>query len=63
VSDEFTVKLAPVDADSLLAALEWALNHPDLEMGPGLHRSGAERAGRKIESVADLHRRGIDTDA
>lgn len=54
-----TIKLRPVDADSLLAALEWAVNHPDLNMGPGLHREGAIEAGRRIEAVADLYRRGI----
>lgn len=54
-----TVHLRAVDADSLLAALEWAVNHPDLEMGPGLHVAGAVEAGRRIEAVADLHRRGV----
>lgn len=53
------VELRPVDADSLLAALEWAVNHPDLNMGPGLHRGGAIEAGRRIEAVADLHRLGV----
>lgn len=55
-----SVELRPVDADSLLAALEWAVNHPDLDMGSGLHREGAIEAGRRIESVADLHRFGVD---
>ncbi len=57
--DDFNVRLSHADADHILAALEWAHNHPDLDLGPGLHRTGVERAGRKIESVADLARRGI----
>ena len=61
MSDDFPVKLNHADADHLLAAVEWAVNHPDLDLGPGLHSSGVERAARKIEAVADLERRGIDT--
>lgn len=53
------VELRQVDADSLLAVLEWAVDHPDLDMGPGLRVDGAVEAGRRIEAVADLHRRGI----
>jgi hypothetical protein len=59
MSDEMLVRLAPVDADHLLALAEWALNHPDLDLGPGLHAHGAEAAARRIEAVADLYRRGI----
>lgn len=57
-----TVKLRPQDADAILALAEWVLNHPELNMGPGLHPHGAEEACRRIESVADLHRRGIQPD-
>jgi hypothetical protein len=70
---EFNVKLSLGDADHILAALEWALSQPflivcecgerhqrKLDLGPGLRESGVERAGRKIEAVADLARQGIN---
>lgn len=56
---DMTVCLRLQDADAILAMAEWALNRPDLEMGPGLHRWNAEEACRRIEAVADLARRGI----
>ncbi len=56
---EVSVCLRPVDCDAILAALEWAHNHEDLDLGPGLHRRNVEEAGRRIEAVADLARQGI----
>jgi hypothetical protein len=47
------------DADAILAIAEWALNRPDLDMGPGLYRHNAEEACRRIESVAAIERRGL----
>ncbi len=55
-----TVQLRPVDCDAILAALEAALN-AGLNFGPGLHTRNVEEAGRRIEAVADLARRGIST--
>jgi hypothetical protein len=61
------VHLRPVDADAILAALEWALNHDDMQgqtldeyIGSGLHRRNVEEAGRRIESVAALALRGVE---
>lgn len=56
---EFAVRLTERDADHLLAAIEWALNRGDLELGPGLRPAVLEEAARKIEAVADLARRGV----
>lgn len=67
------VELRPQDADAILAMAEWALSRPvvvccpecghtsrqTLEIGPGLSAAMAEEACRRIESVADLHRRGV----
>ena len=65
---EFPVSLSPQDADHLLAAVEWALNHMcgaanevtlDEYLRPGLQRWAVEEAARKIEAVFDLARQGI----
>lgn len=67
------VSLRPQDADAILALAEWALSRPvvvccpecgytsrqTLDMGPGLHAAMAEEACRRIESVAEMHRRGL----
>lgn len=58
---EFAVRLTARDADHILALAEWALAQPALALGPGLRKPLAEEAVRKIESVADLARRGVDT--
>jgi hypothetical protein len=57
---DLTVELRFIDADALLALAEWALNHPDLDLGPGLHRRNAEEAARRIESQAAMARRGFN---
>lgn len=54
----FPVELRPQDADAILAALEAALN-AELDFGPGIRSHNVEEAGRRIEAVADLARRGI----
>jgi hypothetical protein len=70
---DMTVGLRFRDADALLALAEWALSRPvvvccsecghtarqTLDMGPGLTADHAEEAARRIESVADMARRGI----
>lgn len=60
-SEGFPVMLRQQDTDAILAALEWALNQedPELELGPGIHRSMVVEAGRRIESAAEMDRRGI----
>lgn len=63
VSDErgFSVALTLADCDHLLAAIECVLNQDDggkAALGVGLQPHALEASARKIESVADLHRRG-----
>lgn len=69
MGETMVVRLREVDADSILAALEWALNNerPDESgqtldgfLAPGLYRRGVEEAARRIESVAALRRQGIE---
>lgn len=57
----FNVRLTHQDADHLLAAIEWALNAEGLVLGPGLHWQKVHEAASKIEAVADLERRGVNT--
>lgn len=58
---EIVIGLRHRDADALLALSEWALSHPDLDMGPGLSAQLAEVAARRIEAQAEMVRKGIDT--
>lgn len=67
---DVAVVLSEQDADCLLATAEWALNHecgvlnevPLAEFVRQIGgRAAVERAARKIESVLDLKRQGIDT--
>ena len=66
----FPVYLRQQDADHLLAAVEWALAQPNLDLGPGLRKDLVEEAARRVERVFDLLRRfgapngdniGVDT--
>jgi hypothetical protein len=61
MTDDFDMQvgLRLVDADALLACVEWALNREELNLGPGIHPRNVEEAARRIESVADMARREI----
>lgn len=65
MADEIAVKLTLADADHLLAAVECVLNQDDggkAALGIGLKPYALEQAARKIEAVAELARRGVQTD-
>jgi uncharacterized protein YhjY with autotransporter beta-barrel domain len=66
-----SVSLTEQDADCLLAAVEWALNHEcggvsDVALAEYVRQIGGrdavEVAARKIESVAAMKRQGFDND-
>jgi hypothetical protein len=59
---ELDVRLTDAQVDALLAVAEWALDHPDLNLGPDLRYGDAFDGAKRMEAVADLHRRGVDTD-
>lgn len=61
-NDDFPIRLTLADADHILAACECVLNQDDdgkAALGTGLQPYALEAACRKIESVADIARKGL----